>query len=202
MIFRDDTYSVLLVSASEKFNTVTTALLPGSEFWPVTIVKTAGEAQRRLLETDHDIVIVNTPLPDEFGTKLAEDICRKTQASVLLLIRREIHDEIYYKVMESGVITLPKPVSEQTMNQMLRTLCSVRERLRRAEERQSSVEEKIEELRLVNRAKWLLIEQLGMTEEDAHAYIRRRAMDRRVSQREAAEDILRTQAERSAPSGT
>jgi len=192
MIFRDETYSVLLVSASEKFNTVTASLLPGSEFWPVTIAKSAGEAQRRLLETDYDIVLVNAPLPDEFGTRLAEDACAKTPASVLLLVRRELHDEIYYKVMESGVITLPKPVSEQTMSQMLRTLCAVRERLRRAEERQVSVEKKIEELRLVNRAKWILIDRLHMTEEDAHEYIHRQAMDKRISKREAAEDILRT----------
>ena len=192
MVFRDETYSVLLVSASEKFNAVTASLLPGSEFWPVTIVKTAGEAQRRLLEQEADIVLVNTPLPDEFGSRLAMDACRKTQAGVLLLVKREIHDEIYYKVMESGVITLPKPISEQTMSQMLRTLCAVRERLRHAEERQSSVEKKIEELRIVNRAKWLLIERLAMTEQDAHQYISRQAMDKRVSRREAAEDILRT----------
>ena len=95
-------------------------------------------------------------------------------------------------LMEDGVITLPKPVSEPVMSQMLRTLCSVRERLRRAEERQVTVEKKIEELRLVNRAKWLLIERLHMTEEDAHGYIRRQAMNKRVTQREAAEDILRT----------
>lgn len=192
MLFRDSTYSVLLASASEKFNTVTAALLPGAEFWPITIAKTAGEAQRLLLERTYDLVLVNTPLPDEFGTRLAVDVCQKTQASVLLLVKRELHEEIYYTVMEDGVIMLPKPVSEPVMSQMLRTLCSVRERLRRAEERQASVEQKIEELRLVNRAKWMLIDRLHMTEADAHGYIRRQAMDKRVTQREAAEDILRT----------
>ena len=192
MVFRDETYSVLLVSASEKFNTVTASLLPGSEFWPVTVVKSAGEAQRRILDAEYDIILVNTPLPDEFGTQFAAEACARTQAGVLLLLRRELHDEIYYKVLESGVITLPKPTSEAVMTQMLRTLCAVRERLRRAEERQSSVEKKIEELRLVNRAKWLLIVRLHMTEEDAHLYISRQAMDRRVSRREAAEEILRS----------
>ena len=192
MIFRENTYSVLLVSASEKFNTVTVSLLPNSEFWPVTTAKTAGDAQRKLLESPYDIVLVNTPLPDEFGTELAEDACVKSQAAVLLLVKRELHDEIWYRVTGSGVITLPKPTSEAIMRQMLLTLCSVRERLRRAEERQGTVEEKIEELRIVNRAKWILIDRLHMTESDAHAYIRRQAMDKRVTQREAAEDILRT----------
>ena len=192
MVFRQDTYSVLLASASDRFNTVMASLLPGSEFFPVTTARSAGEARRLLLETSCDIVIVNAPLPDDFGTRVAVDACRKTQASVLLLVKRELHDEIYCKVSEEGVITLPKPLSEPVMAQMLRTLCSVRERLRRAEEKQVSVEQKIEELRIVSRAKWLLIERLHMTEEDAHRYIHRQAMDKRVSKREAAEDILRT----------
>ena len=191
MIFREDTYSVLLASASEKFNTVTAALLPGAEFWPVTVVKSAVEAQRRLLEGRFDIVLVNTPLPDEFGTRLAVEACEKTHAGVMLLVRRELHDEICYKVMETGVITLPKPTSEAAMSQMLRTLCAVRERLRRAEQRQVTVEKKIEELRLVSRAKWLLIDRQHMSEEEAHRYISRQAMDRRISKREAAEEILR-----------
>ena len=191
MIFREETYSVLLISASEKFTAITLRLLPGSEFWPVTVCGSAGEAQRRLLDTAYDIVLVNTPLPDEFGTRLAVDVCRRTLASVLLLLRREIHDEVWYEIMDTGVITQPKPVSEQSMRQMLRTLCAVRERLRLAEERQESVEKKIEELRVVNRAKWLLIRQRGMTEEEAHQAIVRRAMDGRVTKKEAAEAILR-----------
>ena len=53
-------------------------------------------------------------------------------------------------------------------------------------------EEKIKEIRLVNRAKWLLIECLSMTEPEAHRYIEKQAMDLRISKREAAENIIRT----------
>ena len=53
-------------------------------------------------------------------------------------------------------------------------------------------EKKIEEIRLVNRAKWLLIECLGMKESDAHRYIEKQAMDLRISKSEMAENIIRT----------
>ena len=55
-----------------------------------------------------------------------------------------------------------------------------------------SLEEKMEEIRLVNRAKWLLIEQLKMTEPDAHRYIEKTAMDRCVTKRTVAETIIKT----------
>ncbi|MBQ6206986.1 MAG: ANTAR domain-containing protein, partial [Oscillospiraceae bacterium] len=69
---------------------------------------------------------------------------------------------------------------------------AVRERLRMSEKKRASVEEKIEEIRLVNRAKWRLIERLGMNEADAHRYIEKQAMNQRVSRRKVAESILLT----------
>ena len=54
----------------------------------------------------------------------------------------------------------------------------------------ASIEEKMEEIRLVNRAKWLLIEQLRMTESEAHRYIEKQAMDRCVTKRSIAENII------------
>ena len=54
------------------------------------------------------------------------------------------------------------------------------------------MEEKIAEIRLVNHAKWLLIECLSMTEADAQHYIEKQSMDQRISKRQAAEAVIRT----------
>jgi len=48
------------------------------------------------------------------------------------------------------------------------------------------------EIRLVNRAKWLLIGELTMSEPDAHRYIEKQAMDNGVTKREIAENIIKT----------
>ena len=76
------------------------------------------------------------------------------------------------------------------ITQSLVLLCGTRERLRRMEQKTASIEEKMEEIRLVNRAKWLLIEQLRMTESEAHRYIEKQAMDRCVTKRSIAENII------------
>ena len=55
-----------------------------------------------------------------------------------------------------------------------------------------ATEEKIEEIRIVNRAKWLLISQISMDEPGAHRYIEKQAMDRCISKREIAEEIIKT----------
>ena len=51
---------------------------------------------------------------------------------------------------------------------------------------------KMEEIRQVNRAKWILLEQLKMTEEEAHHHIEKQAMDRCCSKKEIALGIIKT----------
>ena len=183
---------MLLVSASEKFNTATLPLLPVTDYWPVTIAASVAEARRRMVNASFDLILVNSPLPDDMGADFAEEACAGSDAGVLLLIRSELYEETYYKVLPSGVIALPKPLSRQALSQSLRVLCAIRERLRNMRKQQATVEEKIDELRIVNRAKWLLIECLHMSETEAHRYITRQAMEQRLSKREVAESIIRT----------
>jgi len=137
-------------------------------------------------------VLINAPLPDDFGTRLATSICNETGLGVLLFVKAAMYDDVCSKVTEYGVLTVSKPAPLQVVRQSLSVLCATRERLRRMEARQASVEEKIEEIRLVNRAKWLLIERLGMTEAEAHRYMEKQAMDQRVSKRGLAEIIIKT----------
>lgn len=192
MVFQDNSYSVLLVSASEKFNATALPLLPVTDYWPITVVGSVGEAQRKMLDAAFDLILINSPLPDDVGIDFAVEASEGSDAGILLLIRNEIYEDTYYKVLPSGVITLSKPTNIQMISQSLRVLCAVRERLRGMRRHQETVEEKIEELRLVNRAKWLLIECLHMTEADAHRYINRQAMEQRIGKRSIAESIIRT----------
>ena len=72
-VFQNDTYSVLLVSASEKFNTVTLPLLPVTDFWPVTTASSVAEARRRMVNASFDLILINSPLPDDVGVDFAEE---------------------------------------------------------------------------------------------------------------------------------
>ena len=192
MVFQERTYSVLLVTASDNFVNSVMPLLPVTDYWPVTTVRSVSEARRRIVETDFDIVLINAPLPDDFGMRLAIDICTNSGAGVLLMVKSDLFNDIYAKVVSYGVITLSKPTNLQMVAQNLRILCATRERMRQMQARQATVEEKIEEIRLVNRAKWLLIECLSMTEPEAHRYIEKQSMDARISKREVAENIIKT----------
>lgn len=192
MELREHCYSVLIVSASEKFRRSLSELLPEDKYSPRAEVGDVGSAKRMLLETSFDIVLINAPLPDEFGTVFALDLCEDSGAGVMLLVKSEHYSDISMRVSGSGVLVLSKPTSAQMILQSLTLLASTRERLRRMEQKAASVEEKMEEIRIVNRAKWILIDQLKMTENEAHRYIEKQAMDRCVTRRKIAENIIST----------
>lgn len=186
------TLSVLIVSSAERLNATMLSSLPESRYQPITAVPDASAASRMLLERPFDLVIVNTPLPDQFGTRFALDVCEKTAAGVLLLVKAEHYADIDARVSPYGVLTLSKPTSAGLFSQSLQLLAATHARLRRMERKTASMEEKMEEIRMVNRAKWLLIEQLKMTEQQAHRYIEKQAMDRCITRRAVAEQILAT----------
>ena len=192
MEFTERRYSVLLVSSSPKFNESMLALLPESRFYPVAAVSDVSSARRRLLESKYDIVIINAPLPDDFGTRLALNICDNSGTAVLLFVKAEHYPDINGRVSPFGVLVLPKPATSQAVSQSLQLLCGTRERLRRMEQKTASIEEKMEEIRIINRAKLLLMEQLKMTEKEAHRFIEKQAMDRCVTRITKAQSILST----------
>ena len=192
MSLKERVYSVLIVSAAESFNDALSALLPNSKYSPTHFVSNISAAKRALAERAFDFVIINSPLPDDVGTRFAIDTGNSKETVVLLLARAELQAEIYDKVAEHGVFVLPKPISKPTMTIALSWLSSTREKLRKTEKKTLSIEEKMEEIRIVNRAKWLLISELKMDEQGAHRYIEKQAMDRCVSKRVVAEEVIKT----------
>lgn len=192
MVFQEKTYCVLVVSSTESFGTSMAPLLPPTDYYPVVYARSSAEAQRLLAENSYDIVIINTPLSDDFGLRLASYVSSNTTAGVLLLVKSDRYTETSAKMLSYGVMTLPKPTSSQMLTQTLGVLCATRERLRQMEKKQLSVEQKMEEIRLVNRAKWLLIETLGMSEAESHRYIEKQAMDLRISKAQVARNIIHT----------
>ena len=192
MSLKERVYSVLIVSAAESFNDTLSALLPSSKYSPTHFVSNISAAKRVLAERAFDFVIINSPLPDDVGTRFAIDTANSEESVVLLMVRTELQEEIYDKVAEHGVFVLSKPTSKPTMMTALSWLSSAREKLRKTEKKTLSIEEKMEEIRIVNRAKWLLMGELKLDEPEAHRYIEKQAMDRCVSKRVVAEEVIKT----------
>lgn len=181
----------LIVSKSDRTPEAIGPILTMNGIGKILRAQSAGEARRTVMSRVVDIAIINTPLSDDFGIQLAIELSERN-ICVLTFVKGDRYEQIAYKLEEYGVITLAKPVDRASLVISVRMLKAMRAKLVKMETQRSSLESKMREIRLVNRAKLLLVERLSMTEEEAHRFIEKQAMDSCVKEGEIAENIIKT----------
>ena len=185
----DNRYSVLIVSSSEQFNITVKKVLPDRRFDIIEIRKSASSARRELLVREYDLVIVNAPLQDGLGTEFVMDVVEKHSSGVILAVPTEVYQNVNDHLIEHGVMTLQKPIKLAELERMIRLVIAMNDRLRAVHKKLRTLNEKMEELKIVSRAKIVLVER-GMSEADAHEYIIREAMNKGLTKRQVAEEIV------------
>jgi response regulator NasT len=137
-------------------------------------------------------VIVNAPLPDESGEGLSRYIASKSESQVILVVKSEFFDAISAVCEEDGVLTISRPVDKSIFWSALTLAKSAQNRIKRIQAENVQLKQKIEDIRIVDRAKYILISYMKMNEKEAHRYIEKQAMDLRSTKRAIAEGILKT----------
>ncbi|MFA6845089.1 MAG: ANTAR domain-containing protein [Sphaerochaetaceae bacterium] len=184
---------VLVVSAVSKGAEALSTLIRQVEGQAdITLCGSATEARRLVLDYEYDLVVINTPL----GTENAEDLCRmiveETLFPVVLIVNNELFMDIQEQLENCGVLVVAKPIIREVFFQTLGIAKSLRRRLLGMQDEKNKLQKKIEEIKMVDQAKWSLVRNLGMDENQAHRYIEKQAMDQRKSRFEIAYAILRT----------
>ena len=166
----------LIVSAGASSNEYIAARLTEMGYSRPVIIPSGAEARRRMTESDFELIVVNSPLPDEFGHEVCINAVEKTDAGVVFLVKAAQAEQLLGPLSEQGVLLLSKPFS---------TAFFVR-----ARQENARLQEKIAQVRLVSRAKCCLVEHEHMTEAEAHRYIEKQAMDTRRDRTEIAQEVL------------
>jgi len=186
--------NVLIVSCAEKSADLFTGMLHEITVNQITMVKTAGEARQLLMEQDFDLVIINTPLEDESGESLSRHIVSKSRSQVILAVEKEDFDAVSAVCEGDGILTIANPVNKAIFRSALSLARSTGNRIKRIQSENIQLKQKIEDIRVIDRAKCLLISYLNLTEQEAHRFIEKQAMDLRSSKRAIAEGVLKTYA--------
>ena len=184
--------NILLVSSNEKGTDMLTQLLKTINSPRIHAVSNGAEARREVTLGDYDLVVINSPLTDEFGHDAAIYITESTSAAVVMVVKAEVSDQVSSKVENNGVLVISKPINKLLFYQGVKLACAARIRVMGFRNENLKLHNKIEEIRLVDRAKCVLIQYLKLTEAQAHRHIEKQAMDMRLTKYEVAQGILKT----------
>jgi len=183
--------NALIVSSSEKDINLFTGFLKAASVPQVASSQSCDSARRLILKQDFDLIIVDSPLEDESGESFSRDAAAKGVSQVILLVKNESFDSVSAACEEDGVLIITKPVDKSILWSALSLAKSVQNRVKRIQAENAQLKQKIEDLRVIDRAKWILISSMKMSEQEAHRYIEKQAMDMRSSRRTVAEGILK-----------
>ncbi|NLA83298.1 MAG: ANTAR domain-containing protein [Clostridiales bacterium] len=184
--------NVMIVSSSDKGVLYISEMLNSALVCIITAVRSGSEARRMLLERDFDLVIINAPLRDETGESLALHVASKEFTQVILLVKREFFEVMSAVCENEGILTISKPVNKYIFMSALSLARSAYNKLRKVHHENDQLRKKIEDIRIVDRAKCILISLFNMSEKEAHRYIEKQAMDMRITKRAVAERIIKT----------
>ena len=184
--------SALIVSCTEKAAAFFSEQLNAASFKQITALQSCSEARRLLLERDFDLVILNAPLRDETGESFARNIASKGTAQVVLVVKSEHFDAISAVCEDDGVLVVARPINKTVFWSALAFAKSAGNRMKRMQTENEQLKQKIEDIRIVDRAKCLLISCMNISEQEAHRAIEKQAMDMRSTKRAIAEEILKT----------
>ena len=142
--------------------------------------------------SDCDAVIVSAPLRSEFGLNFVAETSRKTSAPIIVLARADIAEDVQRRIKFTGAFVIAKPFPKSMLTQTVKMALVAKENINRLEQEKTELLGQLDDVKAIDRAKCCLIEYLNLTENQAHRHIQKLAMDTRRTQREIAEDILRT----------
>ena len=184
--------SALIVSCIERSTAFFAENLRAASIEQIAALKSCGEARRVLLERNFDLVLINAPLQDESGESLSRFIAAKGTSQVILVVASDYYDAVSAICENDGILTISKPINRAVFWSALKLARATQSRFTQMQVENNKLKQKIEDIRIVDRAKCVLISYLRMSEEEAHRYIEKQAMDMRLPKRAIAEEILKT----------
>lgn len=182
----------LLVSKPTQAVKTLCALMEENSYIVGDVVADSKSAQELACDTKYDVVVINAPIEDENGVELAVNISRNTVCGVILLVQADKASYIGKKVIDYGVVVVSKPINRMLFKQSLGVVRAAKKRYAGLSEENERLKSSLEEVKIINRAKFLLMQYLSLSEDRAHKYIEKQAMDMRISRVEVARQILRT----------
>jgi two-component system, response regulator PdtaR len=159
-----------------------------------------GEAAVKLTESFRpDLVIMDIKMPGLDGISAAERITAEHMAPVVILTAFSQRD-LVLRARDAGAMAfLVKPFTKADLVPAIEIAVSRFQEFAALETEVTNLKERLEVRKLLDRAKGLLQAERGMTEAEAFRWIQKSSMDRRMTMRAVAEEVLQGGAQLPAP---
>ncbi|MBV7363640.1 response regulator [Actinomycetaceae bacterium TAE3-ERU4] len=164
--------------------------LTGAGYEVVAECADGEEAIQKALELEPDLCILDVKMPKVDGISAAEKIMAEIDCAVVMLTAFS-QEELVSRAVEAGAMAyLVKPFTPNDLLPQVRVALSRQAEMLALEDEIANLTERFETRKRVDRAKGLLMKQMGLSEPEAFRWIQKTSMNRRLSMREVADAVI------------
>ena len=154
------------------------------------VCTSGSEALRRVRAGAPDILLINFDMPDTTGLETATIVGDENLCSVILLITSAQRDYCLDMIEDYDITLHLKPVNKTALLSTIDTVLQNRRRMNKLSKELFDLKKGMEERKLIERAKGILMKHKSISEGEAYRRIQKMSMDSRVSMRDIAQRII------------
>lgn len=164
--------------------------LKGLGYEVVGIARTGTEAVMLASRLKPDLVIMDIRMPEMDGTEATARIRDQTGIPVVMLTAFADKETIRRAEAAGALAYLVKPVNEQELPPAITIALARHREIQNLRNENLELQEALEARKLIERAKGILMQRLGLSERDAYERLRQRARDKRTKMKDIAQAII------------
>ncbi len=184
--------AALIISENENFINTLRDLIEKQGLSQIDSCNNLCSGEELLKNTHYDMVIINSLLQGDDGSSLAKKLSSERSTQVILLCQKSVYPSILSAMEQAGVLLLAKPLSSAMVTTAIHFAKANYHKINLLQPQTSKLEQKIQDIKLIDKAKYILISNFGMSEQEAHKYVEKHAMDKRINKRMVAQKIIQT----------
>ncbi|WGT48068.1 ANTAR domain-containing response regulator [Tessaracoccus lacteus] len=148
------------------------------------------EAVKLARELEPDLVIMDVKMPKMDGITAAEIIAEERIAPIVMLTAFSQRD-LVERARDAGAMAyVVKPFGASDVVPAIEIAMGRFQEITAIEEELANLEDRLESRKIIDQAKGILQQDLGLTEPEAFRWIQKTAMDMRKSMRDVAEGVI------------
>jgi response regulator NasT len=155
-------------------------------------VATGREAFERAREIVPDVVLLDVHMPDGSGIEAAEEITQQAPGTAVVLFSGDESVSLSDREVSAtaAIAFLPKPTPPRVLDATIRLAVSRARELATARKDASAARQQLENRKIIERAKGILMRRTGSSEQEAYRILQRTSQDRSVPMVTIAKAVL------------
>lgn len=164
--------------------------LKGLGYDVIGIARSGAEAVSLAGRLKPDLIMMDIRMPEMEGTEAAARIRDASPVPIIMLTAYADKETIKKAEAAGALAYLVKPVNENELPPAINIAMARFKEIQNLRSQVTELEDSLEARKLIERAKGILMQRLGLNERDAYERLRQRARDKRAKMRDIAQAII------------